>query len=529
MQAALTEDYTASDLGSVVGNLPPQPEDDLADFLRCFDDGLGAAFVWLPNLVETISAITEHLNMRELVEESIWNRWWAGFESARLLVESSGQGKVAGTGRAGHPMGGFFSRYPICSCLLFKAPLQVRSQYLGLCALLVASLLVEADDGGARHRLAEVATELRVAAMDATGPRGRLLASLPAVDTQEQLLWQATVLRALEEKLVDSTTGVKERRLAREISWLLTEGEVLRQRARQGRPAEGREPSQPALGLSSPDEFEDTPGDEPPTVSATIQQESFEPRERTSGEPSDPYLRATAEETDEAISPEGLDADLQRSGFWLIRHRRLTPVDRQLLNPVERLLLARFLDGALSSSEVAPSILILGLMYVTGQDTRFLLSAELGRTFTGATYRKQLVMPRDGYRPRGEGKNTWSAPSTTIELPLPASIARAMTPLVGSRRRLLLDALGVKAQEVNRGIGEILVKLRDNGRYGIHLARVQSQLKADLSANERDPVIAYQLAGSKEEQSPTLLYYSALPLAVLTKAYSRALRRLLPT
>lgn len=473
-----------------------------------------------------------------MVPPTVWEPWFNGLQAAQAYVRAEALEMKGGTGRAGNPLGGSLNLYPNAACLIQDPRYSILKQYQGFCVLLLVSLILNASREGSAESFRSISTVLRRAATDIGTLRVRVLGNLPAFDPENA----EQSLSNLEKEIDHQLDGVPNGREANQTRELLA---ALRRlvaprikrsgTGHSGNVGEGTTTEKPPAGehgptrpLHTPSEPVDTGGSRPP-VSSEVDVEPEGGPKGPSTEPQDLRIRAQAKIEEEPLSREGLLAEARQIGAWFNSSSRRVPVDRSLLNPIERRLVSARLHEEIGEHGTECGAYLLALIYLTGLNLKSILESKTssGGPLVDGIYRRKIIVPPDGFKPKNSG-DAWVNPAQHVDLPLPPLIGDLLPRSNNPRSVTLGQALGMDETTAESLIGRELEILRKDGQYpGIHRQRIPAQLGAVLSAYEREPAITYYLAGGANP--PALIYYDAIAPEILAEAYQRATAILLPT
>ena len=407
------------------------------------------------------------------------------------------------------------------ACLLQETRKEVLRQYRGFSVLLLARLVNGSSERNFKAQIQRLSTQLRIAGSNPDSPSGRALIALPAFDPQKAEQSLRDLEESIEQQLEVLSSKDKATELLRRLRWLVvTSGGDIQD-----------EPT--------PQIADDSPGppdivDDPPSVAAAVKEEALGGSKNEFGEPGDSRIRLTADSSTIPLTRTGLTADARQLGHWQKRFRWRVPVDRGLLNPIERRRLSLHLRDMLEKHGIQSGSFLLALMYVTGLDVKALLGAKIGEKFRGGAYMRGIEAPADAFDPEKTMTAAgWEPPVTAVKLPLPSFIG-SLLPRESSTMTLGA-ALGTDESTAEASIADELEILRGNGEFpGMHRQRIPAQLRAVLSAYARNPAVVYHLTGVEGRSSlgqsrPSLVYYMSISTTQLVAAYEQATGILLPT
>lgn len=474
-----------------------------------------------------------------------WLDWSESLAKASSILTNRGIQPASIRRRTGNSY--LVSIAPLSACFSQPADPKIEGRYLALSALLLAVLAT--DKSGNKEKFHSIADGLRMS-RDTSYPAGRLLAQLPApkLGSSEFVGQMKSALRILKNSaeaqevnvrpFVDSLTkllGILESTTG---EWAATGDKPGNKKTRRR-----RQPTPLRLPV-------DEPGGEsrwrPPGVIAEV---DITPTDLDDDydfliPPEAPLLiytediDAASAEAAEAISEEGVAARARQTRYWLSRYYNITPVDRSLLNPLERARLAGALRTAMATSAPLDEGLIacaISLSYFLGMDLGQVLRLEFSKKgnldLAAGLYRKPLLRPESGFVPKEGEYQYYEETPAEIELALPKFVADYLRRLEQARKkssRTTFDSvIGLDPDACLDEAKRFLESLREHGRYQLYIERIRASLRNDLSAHCRNPVITYLLAGTEDQQAPMLSYYQAIKIEYLRRVYAESCQRLM--
>lgn len=496
----------------------------------------------LLHLLPRLSLLARYVARFEIATGIPWLRWSESLASANTILAEQGI-QASPLNRRGGNNPYLVGLAPLSACFTQPLDPKIEGQYLGLGAIFFAVLAM--DKSGKREKFHAVADGLRMS-RDTIYPAGRLLSLLPT-PVRNSADFTDHVKSALPSVKASSDAKKENgRRFVNALTNLLGFLESTKPDREGGVIKPGNN-----IRQITPIRFPiDDPGGgsqwRPPGVisEVDITSSGIEDYPDLLMPPEAPLLFYTEDidadtaEPAEAISEEGVAARARQTRYWLSRYYSITPVDRALLNPLERSRLVGALRRAMAPSVPFNDGLIacvISLSYFLGMDLGDILRLEFSHKSSldpaAGIYRKPLLRPKSGYVPKDDEYQYYEEKPKVIDLALPKFVADYLGRLEQERKMPSLttfnSATGLDPDVCLEKTKRFLDSLREHGRYQLYIERIRASLRNDLSAHCRNPVITYLLAGTEDQQAPMLSYYQAIRFEYLKQMYKESCQRLM--
>lgn len=414
-------------------------------------------------------------------------------------LKHSGWRQAAPSGRDGNPLGGLYEDYPIPSFLLQPSDNTLTAQADGLRNIFIVALVQKPYESHGNE-----AKELRLAIRPASSRRG-FVTKLPAFTTYPDYY---SSLTAVFDEINSGEVGSSERTLSNTIRRLLGLGHAPRVRTDEAVDSGAvrikgwrNHHSEIVDGLEE----------------GTLADFPIQAPESDIGEAGRNILIFEAdpppEDSSEGPDEDEIDARTEESSYWISRHQRIVPNDTGRLTKPERRHFSAYLRRCICSEIHGEQVagVILGLMYVTGQDIETVLDFNIG---TGQQidwdgyYHRPISSPANAYKPSPEVLSDLEASINEIGLPLPEPLKTWVIDELGGYSGNICQYFSETPEKIKIYIKEALDRVRENGLYfRIIQDRIAPALAIEMSLKWRNPVATHLIAGRANQAAPMLSYY----------------------
>ncbi len=425
--------------------------------------------------------------------------------------------KLSQTTRAGNPLGGRFSKYPIPAFLLQQPSHLFRDSGALFKTLLITALLVRPEG----HQFTAIADRLRRVIAKPSPQDLSVVAGLPLLTNS---LWLDYVLEKLNALSKEERFGSNA--LIRDLKKLAGIGQSLSIGLKEGSPVRAEK----TAPVSESGTHRGQVSHHHVQVIAEADTAAAEPPEAV-----DLHITDSAEATAESPSEVEIDIQARETRYWISRYQRLTPNDPSRFTSIERKWIARTLIQLLQSRERSDSLGagVVSLMYVTGMTLDALLVSTIGPECdfdAQGVYRRTVRMPPGAYKPEAALATAFEVYQNQLVLKLPPVLAQWMQQRFSKRTSSLSACLGGDDQHVRQSVEKVMILLRDSGRFQrIRLDRITAALAMELTLAYRNPVVTYQLASGLLQVAPMLSYYIVHSVDDLAQRYSQTVEKMLVT
>ena len=472
--------------------------------------GINNEYAALVDLLDTLKSYSSFVTQSDIpsIEDVIE---WEQLDTLSSHLQQKGKLPRGAVGSDANAAGGSFTKFPLPAAFLANASADSKSRYEGLRLVLLVYVTVIKSTATTRKSLCD---DIRFSS-DELNEQNEILQNLPEFTVDSIANYYANLCLAIKVLEKDkSNYSSDNQRLIAHLSRLIDLPRPKRKRRNSGSvtlialPEDLPIPISGALSIVN--EFVDDSYDEAPTY-----QVIYEDEQPISAD---------------IISEEVFSFSAKQARYWLERNESLSEINSSRLNPIEKRMLADYIQTTCISNDFDGSLpgVLIALVYLTGLDLQRVLKTTFGTTgFINSNAQLIKTLPPTPVAYRDE--NIYGADDNIIQLSLPSCIQAWMKThqqyLNQSDTFLLSSKLS--ADKLIEQVKNELEQLREGGRYRIKLQRLQSCLASELTVLFRDPVFTSILAGDFTTQPPVLMYYRAVMPDELAIAFEKTTNSLL--
>ena len=476
--------------------------------------GIDRDFPAALNLVEKLLATLQALPNKSTSAQGWTQALESVQEAGKLRKHDLLWTRVAATSRAGNPLGGKFTLYPLPAFLL-QEPLHGVGEQANLIHRLFLEVLLKQNSSNGTQG---AAIELRKL-IASSSPRTSM-GLLPTDVSADWSAWEV-FLETLPEN----------DELAKLLIKLMASLRLAKSaKAGQSHPGSviTQTDSQPTFPTSG-----DGIGGEIPSHRTMV----TEPGDPQTAEPPkyvDLHVALPEETEAEPASEREIESLSREIRQWISRQHRITPNDPGRLTPIERRWLASRLNELMVCEDKSLSLGagIVALMYVTGMSLDTLLQVTVGPDgiFDGAgEYRRVMRLPKNAYNPPPDVADHFLPREVTLSLQLPEVVASWTRSNIPSRTCTFAEAIGVEMPKAKENVDDVMKLLRDNGHYTrIRRERIPAALTIELNLRHRDLALVHHLASGSDHVPPVIAYYVVHFIEELKRHYREVTEEMLP-
>ncbi|MCW8827587.1 MAG: hypothetical protein OQK94_00875 [Gammaproteobacteria bacterium] len=457
------------------------------------------------SVVTTIIGVIESGALKGAPNPERINQWLEALKAVHATALQKTEWTQAGpSGRdGGNPLYGRYEDYPIPSFLLQPPDHALTAQAEGLLNIFIVALAQKPDEEHGNE-----AKELRLAIRPASSRRA-FVTKLPAFSTYPEY---HPLLTATLDHIESSDARGAEHALNLAMRRLVGLGRIPRVES-----DDAVQPGSVRIKGWQNQHSEIGGGLEKSTLEGTVADLPIQDPDPDVGEAGRNILIFEADplSPDSIGTPEEdeIDARSEESSYWISRHQRIVPNDTGRLTKPERrhfsAYLRRCIRSEIHDEQVAG--VMLGLMYVTGQDLETVLKFNIGagqHIDEAGNYHRPISSPANAYKPTSEVLSDLEVSISEIGLPLPEPLRSWVIGKLGGYSGNICHYFSETPEKIKGHIKEALDKVRENGLFfRIIQDRIAPALAIELSLKWRNPVATHLIAGREKQAAPMLSYY----------------------